>query len=702
VTSALGGGLRGEGFLEGGLTGAAIGGVQLVGVKNNWDPGLTNVASLTAGQLTMGSLRGFEGNIKDANGNIIGYGPISFEEGISQIVLPDLAQNLTFIGVQKLGVQLGLTPQQANLAALPLSISVGGTARGNSAAQISQAVSAGLAKGVTSLVLTQALGGDGNDLGTAVTGRAVTGAIEAGLNGQNIFSGIATALGQSTLNAISFDDSQGFVRQQAELIEFGQIAREQGIENAIDQHATAIFQRDSLEAVFRSGQTIAQWFQRSKTQAPQITLPNGRAAKEIRADAGTTLYLDPDTEELIARQIGDRLEIASKVPGRTGYVLDENGELKLVNGEVRQTFSDGSQARMTVVDGDLTFIEGVQDGKTIFLVTPPKGKDRILMNADGSIRDGVWTDLSDYSISLELDEDALDEELGVSFYIEENRLAAVRGDRQFIDRSKEMAEELQPILPEDFKDLTDQQIQQVSEAVANKIINEKDPTAVGTPPAVILQDGESIADHIQTLYDANPALGAELGIPALILTLHQHLELGAEGERLLETFLRRSSHIIIDGPSLGKLSNSGAYDILTFDPQTNKLTAFDNKARTKPVTISDSSALNKNWTNTMKEIEEQVKTTDRLTVAQQKAALQSIKKEAVERVVANAGGVAREGATLGKRGIKFLDVTKIVDGEFFRTVGKIAKIGVSRLLDVALLWDVVQTVLELDRQRQIL
>ncbi len=29
VTSALGGGLRGEGFLEGGLTGAAIGGVQL-------------------------------------------------------------------------------------------------------------------------------------------------------------------------------------------------------------------------------------------------------------------------------------------------------------------------------------------------------------------------------------------------------------------------------------------------------------------------------------------------------------------------------------------------------------------------------------------------------------------------------------------------------------------------------------------------
>ncbi len=63
VTSAIGGGLRGESFIQGGLTGAAIGGVQLVGVKNNWDPALTNVAALTIGELTMGSLRGFEGDI---------------------------------------------------------------------------------------------------------------------------------------------------------------------------------------------------------------------------------------------------------------------------------------------------------------------------------------------------------------------------------------------------------------------------------------------------------------------------------------------------------------------------------------------------------------------------------------------------------------------------------------------------------------
>jgi len=337
----------------------------------------------------MGSLRGFEGNIKDENGNIIGYGPISFEEGISQIVLPDLAQNLTFIGVQKLGVQLGLTPQQANLAALPLSISIGGAARGNDASAIGQAVSSGLASGVTSLVISQAVGDDSdNPMGDAALGRLISGMIgglvpqydpitgepidrdgDGRADKEGLWEGLKGAVKDVATAPLSIGRTGDFVRDQAELIEFGQTAKEVGFDQALEQYATSILNRQTTEAIVRSAGSVTEWMkQKRQNNEVEVIDFNGTQAKflELNEDGDYLIFNDEQEKvDFYARRLGDYYEEGE-------FAVDGSGQFILESGTRSKTNDDGSYYTDWVQDGASWMRQQYRaDGESVLMAVDP-------------------------------------------------------------------------------------------------------------------------------------------------------------------------------------------------------------------------------------------------------------------------------------------------------------------------------------------
>jgi len=362
----------------------------------------------------MGSLRGFEGNIKDENGNIIGYGPISFEEGINQIILPDLAQQATFIGVQKLGVQLGLDPQQARLAALPLSISVGGAARGNDASSIGKAISSGLASGITSIALGKVFD-SGDPFNDAVTMRTVQSGMEGFLTNPlhpvvGMFKGIWNGTVESVTNVLTFDaDKTDFVRQQAELIDFGQMAKEIGLEKAMDIHAASIFRRDTLESIFKQG-----GLKDLLTGQHQVIIYDG-TVDDLRGQEVKKIYLDgkrenymivsKDGERLIAKKEGNLYLEASR------WAIDpSSGRFGVVEGRAVITHGEHLTTEETIQGGKILRIEGIEDGESTFYIIPRRGEEAVRMSEDGSF-DGELVNLvgGDFALHMEFNKGVFEE-----------------------------------------------------------------------------------------------------------------------------------------------------------------------------------------------------------------------------------------------------------------------------------------------------
>lgn len=110
--------------------------------------------------------------------------------------------------------------------------------------------------------------------------------------------------------------------------------------------------------------------------------------------------------------------------------------------------------------------------------------------------------------------------------------------------------------------------------------------------------------------------------------------------------------------------------MITVHPAKNGnwvIEVWDNKARAKSVTVSDSKVLLKLKTN-RKAFEEAVrKAVERspdLTPGEKKAVYRALKEGKFRRsfIVSNWGGKARKGAKLGKRGIRFADAAKKLKG----------------------------------------
>ncbi len=125
-----------------------------------------------------------------------------------------------------------------------------------------------------------------------------------------MFKGIWNGSVESLTNVLTFDsDKTDFVRQQAELIDFGQMAKEIGLESAMEIHAASIFRRDTLESIFKQGglKDLLSGQHQVIIYDGTVDEFRGQEVKKIYLDSAKQDYMivSKDGQTLIAKKEGN-------------------------------------------------------------------------------------------------------------------------------------------------------------------------------------------------------------------------------------------------------------------------------------------------------------------------------------------------------------------------------------------------------------
>jgi hypothetical protein len=242
-------------------------------------------------------------------------------------------------------------------------------------------------KGVTSLVLSQIVGGQPT-LGDAALGRLISGMIE-GLtplrdpvtgelvdrdgDGRADKVGFWEGLKQSAYDVATAPFLIGrtgdFVRDQSELIEFGQLAKENGFDQALEQYATSILNRQTTEAIVRSAGSVTEWMkQKRQNNEVEVIDFNGTQAKFLELNEDGDYLIFDDEEERVdfyARRLGNYYEEGE-------FAVDGSGQFILEEGTRSKINDDGSYYTDWVQDGASWMRQSYRsDGESVLMAVDP-------------------------------------------------------------------------------------------------------------------------------------------------------------------------------------------------------------------------------------------------------------------------------------------------------------------------------------------
>ena len=289
-------------FVAGALTSTAVAGTQLGLVKAGLDPALANIAGIGVGTIT-NSL---------ATSGLSGLG-----NTLRTQLAPTLTGELAFYGVQKLGESISLDPRISQLAGMPIKAGIGNIANPATRGQgIVNSMWEGLKSGVTAVgvnMATQALGLD--PFAGSLVSRTLSGAISGAISpSHNVFQGVYDAFRSSVgnfstippppdpkdprfiqngvWNRAAYEGAIGqyeasrpvwMAQTMAKTNNFSDEIRQYGLAQAMENYATSIFHRDSVESLVQSfgsiKNAITQRMQQNKIK--NITLEDGTQAKKL-------------------------------------------------------------------------------------------------------------------------------------------------------------------------------------------------------------------------------------------------------------------------------------------------------------------------------------------------------------------------------------------------------------------------------------
>ncbi len=480
--------------VSGALTSTAIAGTQIGLTSIGLDPALASIASIGVGAITSSFTAGVAqinsaGNVvNDAVGNpIILHGTQALSQTFRTSLAPTLAGELGFYGIQKLGESIGLDPRISQLAGMPIKSAITNTfSAGSTSQSITHAFGQGLINGAVSIGLQTGIDAVGLDpLAGALASRAITGALAGAINpNRNIFEGIGRAYqesvgnfslfptppdpkdprftttltnGQRVWNQQAYNQAIGqyeasrpvwMAQSIAKTNDFAQEIRTNGFSTALENYATSIFHRDSVESLVQSFGSIKAAIEEKlrPENIHNVTLSDGTIAKELllsEEDMRIALLLagDPTAGYSLLGVTEDDLE-----QRYTDYRVNrQTHEAGMVSGTIRRTYRSTAPDGTTVTAQFLEEISagGVtkvtvygQDGQ-LYTITPNNFQD-VRLNADGTIRDGLVTTISGDTLKFK------------------NNLLAESHSRQKIDFPINSTDQLIPetgLLTSDLQDL---------------------------------------------------------------------------------------------------------------------------------------------------------------------------------------------------------------------------------------------------------
>jgi len=344
----------GSGFgLHNAFTSLVIEGTRYAGYTLGIDSSITNIIGIAAGTIVNAGLGGVLVPQTGADPVIkTGLAAISYVTGTT--ILPNVAGELAYYGITKLGQMIGLDQNISYLAGIGIRSSLraglgtfgqGGGSPGD--------WWDGLVEGLTqpsNLAIAFSLAGDALNLPPLVNNMIIT-AVMGAIDGFNenpqeritgMFQGMFQNFWNASVRALTFglyDPVQGGWNKDwqknyylAHLIDFIDVVQEKGIVAAIENYMTHIFRDEAIRVINQQG-GIADFI----TGNAEMVQEDGVWLKKINVTGNENLYLDPNTDNVIGRDYGD-------VKERGQYGINPiTGGFGLINGSIEEITSEGTR-----------------------------------------------------------------------------------------------------------------------------------------------------------------------------------------------------------------------------------------------------------------------------------------------------------------------------------------------------------------------
>ncbi|MCG3177192.1 MAG: hypothetical protein MOGMAGMI_02160 [Candidatus Omnitrophica bacterium] len=506
-------------WVAGGLKGLALEGVNTLAVSAGLDGSLASALSLAAGQFTGGLLSGNLG-------------------GEMVQIAQKLATNLSFYGVQKIGVMVGLDPRVSLAFGAPLASAIGQSLQAGRVLgeTIGQSIKDGLTAGAVQFSLNfgiKSLEID-NPLLEALSNRVITSTLEGILDPTRIVSqSLRESLRDSTVDLI----------RQVGSVQFSEYVSEHGFVGALERAAANSFYRTSIEDIVRVG-GIAQILN-TRTQFVDL---NGATVREVHLSQNEQIYLN-SSDDLVAIRQGDIVE--------QGQFNIKDGEIYLNTGLRQIEHENGTRTLVEVFQGNIQSVYVLRDQDHIILRIESSDQEKgLTFDDEMNISDGQIY-MPDTDARIVLSE-------GYVSLIELGELNLTEG----FDVGTDM----------DIQNPGAQQTQQIVQLVLMNGVN-FEPLNEGQPPRYFDSNYEG------SFYDVLDAADVEVGAvrpiplfeaPGVLLDVLSWLideagvnNLKAEVERYIDGFLQGSSNAFIplaysgSGQPLLRALNAKNYDIQT-------------------------------------------------------------------------------------------------------------------------------------------
>ncbi len=363
VTGGMHGGFTSQGFNFGfSLADGLKAGLQL-GAKTflqaaGLDPQLSGILSMTTGPLVNGV---WTGNV----------GGELFK------IAPELTTSLAQYGIDKLGKSLGLDPRLTGLISAPISLAIGKNFQtGNIFGQdVIKAVQDGIFRGAIAYGVDFAANRiTDNKLLQALSSRLISGAIEGTFLQKDLFAGVVGALKQSVVGIFGANQSDVL----GNIVNFSTLVAQNGFKNAAELYLTNIFNKQSIEAIYRLG-GIASALASPKTQ---VTLPDGRVAYQTVTSSGEAIIFDA-MNNLLGFQRNGLYQIG-------GFGITSAGSFGLISGKSFGMIAGGSSFEASIQNGKVTQITTYTDQVRLD-IDLGEGTDGIRFDSDGNLTDGRMT-----------------------------------------------------------------------------------------------------------------------------------------------------------------------------------------------------------------------------------------------------------------------------------------------------------------------
>ncbi len=395
LTGGVGGFLNCASFLAGGLQGLAMTGISQLGEVVGIPPEIGSIIGLAAGSMISAGINGVDVT------RIIDGRPVVFHltgleaiaSNIGTTILPNVASELAYYGVQRLGESIGIDPRISYLAGVGIRSTINaGLTHEFMPDVIWGSVTQGLLQGVTNIGLNFAT----EELGISpllanIGFSAISGAINAGIQAatggsQDVFGSLFQTYKDNALTFLGYGDPSNAWQQAAyisQILDFSNIVQERGLVDALNTYGAGFFNAVAVSNIMQSGYTFGDYFA-EKLQTGQYTtriLDDGTEVKVVTIEdnqsntISDTFFQEKGEGESRYWDLigGEEYSGGNSYLGWGDFGVDAYGKLGYTDAEIYAMFDSDIQYQR-IVGGQQAYAE-IKDslGNTLLVIEPTAG-----------------------------------------------------------------------------------------------------------------------------------------------------------------------------------------------------------------------------------------------------------------------------------------------------------------------------------------